>query len=83
MSDHNLAKKLTVQHSALFFFNGKTVLHDTGGDLTILDNKKVTVTDETCDSYGYPVKTLKYLPEMNHYASRNIVNTQITATPFR
>ncbi|WP_275386963.1 hypothetical protein [Xenorhabdus bovienii] len=56
MSDHNSAKKLTVQHSALFFLNGKTVLHDTGGDLAILDNKKVTVTDETCDSYGYPVK---------------------------
>ncbi|CDG87754.1 conserved hypothetical protein [Xenorhabdus bovienii str. puntauvense] len=32
------------------------MLHDTGGDLAILDNKKVTVTDETCDSYGYPVK---------------------------
>ncbi|CDH04762.1 conserved hypothetical protein [Xenorhabdus bovienii str. oregonense] len=32
------------------------MLHDTDGDLAILDNKKVTVTDETCDSYGYPVK---------------------------
>ncbi|CDH33548.1 conserved hypothetical protein [Xenorhabdus bovienii str. Intermedium] len=32
------------------------MLHDTGGDLAILDNKKVTVTDETCDSYSYPVK---------------------------